>query len=187
MSKINQQPVPMKELVEDEDAVVEGEVLSTEVKLLKENKYTILLFNLTDLTSSIQCKKFFRATSRRRLGRSKGQNYRVRDNYAFDTYAKSFIFNVTDMAPVEKKKVMDTSERKRVELHLHTNMSAQGRHYAGGGLCAPGGGMGHKAIAITDHGVVQAFPEAANAAKKCGIKVVYGMEAYMVDDRKKGL
>lgn len=186
VSKINQQPVPMKELVEDEDAVVEGEVLSTEVKLLKENKYTILLFNLTDLTSSIQCKKFFRGDQSQTAGEiKKGQNYRVRGNYAFDTYAKSFIFNVTDMAPVEKKKVMDTSERKRVELHLHTNMSAQDGITPAADYVRRAAEWGHRAIAITDHGVVQAFPEAANAAKKCGIKVLYGMEAYMVDDSKK--
>jgi len=185
-SAIQEPPAPMSALLHDSEAVVEGEVIQSEVKLLKEGKYTVLLFNLTDFTSSVQCKKFFRGDNSQEAGEIKtGQRYRVRGNYTFDSYAKSYILSVVEMAPVEKKDVMDNSPDKRVELHLHTNMSAMDGITSASDYIARAAKWGHKAIAITDHGVVQAFPEAAGAAKKCGVKVIYGMEAYMVDDSKR--
>ena len=79
----------------------------------------------------------------------------------------------------------DTAEVKRVELHLHSNMSAMDGITSMDEYCAYAKALGHKAIAITDHAVVQAYPEAASAAKKNKIKMIYGCEMYMVDDELK--
>ena len=76
----------------------------------------------------------------------------------------------------------DTAEVKRVELHLHSNMSAMDGITSMDEYCAYAKALGHKAIALTDHAVVQAYPEAASAAKKNKIKMIYGCELYMVDD-----
>ena len=77
---------------------------------------------------------------------------------------------------------MDTAEEKRVELHLHTTYECYGWNYSSTKLVERAAKWGHTAIAITDHGVVQAFPEAMDAAKKHKIKVIYGVEGYLVDD-----
>ena len=73
-------------------------------------------------------------------------------------------------------------EEKRVELHAHTTMSLMDATVSASRLVKQAADWGHKAVAITDHAVVQAFPEAYQASKKYGIKVLYGLEANIVDD-----
>ena len=77
---------------------------------------------------------------------------------------------------------LDLANEKRVELHAHTQMSSMDGIVSVSSLIERAAKWGHPAIAITDHGVVQAYPDAAAAAKKYGIKVIYGIEAYLVDD-----
>ena len=108
-----------------------------------------------------------------------------------DNFSKSFngkpelIFNVTDANKTEKTKKIDKSEKKRVELHLHTNMSSMDAITDPADYIKRASEWGHKAIAITDHGVVQSFPFAQTAGSTYGVKVIYGMEAYMYDDEKR--
>ena len=86
-----------------------------------------------------------------------------------------------------KKKRVDKAERKRVELHAHTQISEMDAVDSPTSLVTQAAEWGHPAVAITDHGVVQGFPDAMDAAKATGIKVIYGMEAYLVDDLKEAV
>ena len=88
----------------------------------------------------------------------------------------------TDIAVISKKARKDNAEKKRVELHLHTNMSAMDALIPPDVAVKTAQKWGHPAVAITDHGNVQGFPEAMLAADKCGMKVIYGLEAYFVND-----
>ena len=99
-----------------------------------------------------------------------------------DTYMHTYLINARAVTEIEKIEKQDNAPEKRVELHLHTNMSAMDGMTSAKELVSRAIAWGHKAIAITDHGVVQAFPEACNTAAKAGIKIIYGMEGYLVDD-----
>ena len=87
----------------------------------------------------------------------------------------------TDIAIISKRTRKDTAEKKRVELHLHTNMSSMDALIPPDVAVKTAQKWGHPAVAITDHGNVQGFPEAMLASDKCGMKVIYGMEAYFVN------
>ena len=108
---------------------------------------------------------------------------RVQGEVQFDKYAKEINIMakaiMTAQAPPPR---MDTAEEKRVELHLHTQMSSMDGVTPVKTYIKRAIEWGHKAIAITDHGVVQAFPDAMNAADKSDLKVIYGVEAYLIDD-----
>ena len=107
---------------------------------------------------------------------------KVRGEASYDTYAKEVVVMARDIIKLKKIERMDTAEEKRVELHLHTQMSAMDGISPTSKLVERAAKWGHCAVAITDHGVVQAFPEAMDAAKKNKIKVIYGVEGYLVDD-----
>ena len=84
--------------------------------------------------------------------------------------------------PVNKEIRLDNAEEKRVELHLHTNMSELDALTKVGDYIARAAHWGHKAIALTDHAVVHSFPDAHSAGKKNGVKILYGLEAYFIND-----
>ena len=107
---------------------------------------------------------------------------KVRGEAIMIPYAKEVVIMARDIIKLKKIERMDTAEEKRVELHLHTQMSAMDGISSTSKLIERAAKWGHTAIAITDHGVVQAFPEAMDAAKKHKIKVIYGVEGYLVDD-----
>ena len=113
-----------------------------------------------------------------------GTNVRVRGAAYFDEFNKAMAVKAhyIDLLPPDEVE-KDTCEKKRVELHLHSNMSTQDgiTHMIDYARYAKG--MGHTAMAITDHAVVQGYPDAQEAGKKTGLKMLYGVEFYMVDDR----
>ena len=113
-----------------------------------------------------------------------GSNIRIKGKIDLDRNAKKdpivvcHYFYLLPPNPLRE----DTSEEKRVELHLHTKMSEMDGIATIDDYCKLAKHMGHKAIAVTDHGCVQAFPEAQAAAKKYGLKMLYGCEIYLIDD-----
>ena len=163
--------------------IVEGEIFSVEIKELNGGK-KLAIINITDYTNSITVKVFERKNQNSSLEElfSKGQLVRIRGDVVYDKFIRENIIMLTDAIEIEKVEKKDLYENKRVELHLHTQMSAMDGTSSITNMIKKAAKWGHKAIAVTDHGVVQAFPEAMDAGKKFGIKVIYGMEGYLVDD-----
>lgn len=178
-------PKPIKEcLPEDGEVVVWGDVFSLETRESKDGRYSIINFNITDYTSSYPVKVFGEKKKCEDLVENlkDGKTVLVRGAINMDTYMHTYLINARAVTEIEKIEKQDNAPKKRVELHLHTNMSAMDGMTSAKELVSRAIAWGHKAIAITDHGVVQAFPEACNTAAKAGIKIIYGMEGYLVDD-----
>lgn len=182
-------PVPLRELNRPSRNIVAlGEVFASEVKENRNGDKIIFEFAITDCDSSIYCKMVLEVgedgiTSQ--IG--SGDVLAVKGSLRFDKYANELILNAADIAKIKKIGRMDKSEDKRVELHLHTCMSSMDAIIPPEDVIKLAQKWGHKAIAITDHGNVQAFPRAMYAAEKTGMKVIYGMEAYYVDDTERAL
>ncbi len=178
-------PKPINEcLPEDGEVVVWGDVFSLETRESKDGRYSIINFNITDYTSSYPVKVFGERKKCEELvaNLKDGKTVLVRGAINMDTYMHTYLINARAVTEIEKIEKQDNAPEKRVELHLHTNMSAMDGMTSAKELVSRAIAWGHKAIAITDHGVVQAFPEACNTAAKAGIKIIYGMEGYLVDD-----
>ena len=113
----------------------------------------------------------------------RGVNVRIRGVAYQDEFNKQLMIrgHFIDLLPPDEPR-KDYSEVKRVELHCHTQLSVQDGVSSIEAICDTAKKMGHTALAITDHGVVQGFPEAQAAAKATGIKMLYGCEFYMIDD-----
>ncbi len=187
-SKIKSKPVPLSGIsIEDGNVTVWGKIFSLDMRDTKDGKRKIINFNITDKTSSYTVKIFEAVQNCEQLvaGLANGKVIMLRGHVEYDDYIKTYCIKVNSIMIIEEIPVKDTAEEKRVELHMHTNMSAMDGMTSAAKLVARAAKWGHKAVAITDHGVVQAYPEAAAAAKENGIKVIYGMEGYFVDDSVK--
>ena len=177
---------------DDTEIACWGEVFGLEVKPIntKRGKSNMVNFSFSDHTNSLcACVKFVDDRALAELAPLKdGAFILANGSYEFDNYKKEFILNVRAMALLQKYTEKDEHEgEKRVELHCHTNMSAKDAVSSADAIVRQAYEWGHKAIAITDHGVVQAYPAAAGAVKairKSGgdFKVIYGVESYFVDD-----
>ncbi|WP_297631373.1 PolC-type DNA polymerase III [uncultured Clostridium sp.] len=181
---IKDEPITIDEIDETSGYVaIIGEVFKTETIETRTGK-TILTFFVTDYTSSITVKCFLKEKEKEEVLENvkKGLYCKVRGEAIYDTYAREVVIMGRDIVRMKKIERMDGSTEKRVELHLHTNMSTMDGMTPASKLVERAAKWGHKAIAITDHGGVQAFPDAQSAAKKNGIKAIYGVEGYLVDD-----
>ncbi|MGL5718175.1 MAG: PolC-type DNA polymerase III, partial [Paraclostridium sp.] len=160
-----------------------GEVFDIEVKELRNGK-VLLIAAVTDYTSSISCKLFLNDMNKDKVLEevTKGSYLKIKGDALYDNYQRELTMTISGIKKEEKQERKDTSDVKRVELHAHTQMSSMDAICSTKALIERAAKWGHPAIAITDHGVVQAFPEAMGAAKKHGIKVIYGVEGYLVED-----
>ena len=188
---------PMIEISGDDTEICcWGEVFETEVRTIntKRGEANIFTFSFSDHTNSLTASMFM---DPKRMGEvapvKKGEFILVNGGYEFDNYKKEFIVKPRAIALLQKYTETDDYEgEKRVELHCHTNMSAKDAVSGAGDIINQAFKWGHKAIAITDHGVVQAYPAAAGAVKKIrkgggDFKVIYGVESYFVDDIKEDI
>jgi len=181
--EIKAKPISIKDVsAETDEVVIEGEIFSIDFKELKSK--VLMVFDITDYTSSILVKTFLTEEKYEILKDEidVGTFVRLRGNVIYDKYEGDLVIDLKDLELIPPKKRMDLSEEKRVELHLHTQMSTLDAVPSATEVIKRAAEWGHKAVAITDHAVVQAFPEAMEASREYGVKVIYGMEGYMVDD-----
>jgi DNA polymerase-3 subunit alpha (Gram-positive type) len=177
------------DIIEEETKVlVHGKVFEKEKRELKGGKILVTI-SITDLTDSIGVKLFLTKKDFEQLYESIdiNQYYAFEGTIRYDTFGKELILFPNAINKLDVKEVVreDNSPEKRVELHLHTNMSEMDGITPVKDLIARAKEWGHSAVAITDHGVIQAFPDAMDAAKAHDIKVIYGVEGYLFDDMSK--
>lgn len=149
----------------------------------------MLLFSLADSTEGINCKVFINdhdgyemVLGRLKKSAKAGAMVKVRGAVRYDTYSNDYGIVPDSLMLVDVEARRDTAEEKRVELHCHTNMSSMDAVTSAKALIKTAARWGWQSIAITDHGCVQAFPDAMSAAQDTGIKVIYGVEGYLVGD-----
>ena len=204
--EIASEPTPIVDITPESGRVtIRGKVLNVETRESKDGSMLILNFAVTDLTSSIRCVAFLRYRGGGRRGAPRedeapiapeekeeakniaaqikpGAGIMVRGLAKYDNFHKETTVSADDISHAELPVREDNAEEKRVELHMHTNMSTMDAISSVSALMERAARWGHKAIAVTDHGVVQSYPEAFGAAKKYGIKLIPGVEAYLTDD-----
>ncbi|MBQ8078073.1 MAG: PolC-type DNA polymerase III [Eubacterium sp.] len=182
---IRELPKPIKDVKYDDGVItVWGDILKSECRDTRRGDSKILTFDISDYTSSITVKIFDRNDVVAPILKTieAGGTLIINGSYQFDKFSNESVLRPNSIEKVQKAEKMDTAEEKRVELHLHTTMSDMDGMTAPKELVKRAAKWGHKAIAVTDHGVVQALPEAYSAAKANGIKLILGMEGYLVDD-----
>ncbi|MCC8122875.1 MAG: PolC-type DNA polymerase III [Oscillospiraceae bacterium] len=181
--EIKKQPTPMRLLELDMgNVVVEGDVFYVDHKELKKRGAWVVCFDMTDYTNSIRVNKFFLGDEALPIvnGVKKGQHLLVQGRLNIDRFTGDMVLEPIAITLGEKPVKTDDAPEKRVELHLHTRMSAMDALTDTRAVVQRAEQWGHRAVAITDHGVAQSFPDAWHAAKD--IKVIYGVEAYYVND-----
>ncbi|MBD8925561.1 MAG: PHP domain-containing protein, partial [[Eubacterium] rectale] len=169
------------------EVVIKGQILSVETRNIRNEK-TIIIFAVTDFTDTIMLKLFVRTEDVPEITKdvADGKFIKVKGVVTVDKYDSDL--SITSIAGIKKipdftTKREDTAAEKRVELHCHTKMSDMDGVSDVKDIVKCAMRWGHKAIAITDHGDVQAFPD-ANHTVDDKFKVIYGVEAYLVDDTK---
>lgn len=170
------------------DVVIDGMIRKVDT-IETRTKKTIITFQITDFTDTIVVKLFPRKGEIEQLKLfdhiKEGNNIRLKGTVLFDEFDKEVrIVSVKGMKDIEPFVIprKDNAKAKRVELHAHTQMSDNDALTDCKKMVKRAKDWGHQAIAVTDHGVVQAFPDAASEIKNDDIKVIYGCEVYLVDD-----
>ena len=181
---IKRRPVPMGSLELDMDTVVvEGDVFFVEHRDLKKRGAWVISFDVTDYTGSIRVTKFMPREEGQPIvdGVKKGQRLQIQGRLTINRFDNDMVLEPQLICQVEKPKKEDKAPQKRVELHLHTKMSTMDALTDTKAVISRAIDWGHPAIAVTDHGVVQSFPDAWSAAKS-KIKVLLGVEAYYINN-----
>lgn len=169
---------------EQKNIIVEGGIYNINFRTFNTgtNLYT---FDIADDNEGISCKVFAKqpeAIAEIKDFLQEGKRVKIRGEVRFDRYTNDFCLMPMEMMATKVIVREDNATEKRVELHVHTHMSNMDAVVSAKELINTAIKWGWPAIAITDHGVVQAFPEAMSAAEGKDIKVIYGVEAYLTDD-----
>lgn len=183
---INSEPTKISDInLQSGNVVIKGTIFNINVKEIKGNRL-ILTFDIYDGTDSITAKCFFSEKQNRSiLDVLKEDDYgMLQGDVIYDSFSKCMVIMFRSFTLLRKEVRMDNSKEKRVELHLHTQMSSMDGISSVKKLFNRAKEWGHKAIAITDHGVVQGFPEAMYLGKELDLKVIYGVEGYLIDDKQ---
>lgn len=186
---INEEPIPIPEalLTRGKRVVIFGDIFASETRDIKGDR-RIMTYQITDFNGSVTVKLFDSIEKLEKLPLKelkKGGSIIIAGKIEDDPFQHEPVFRPDSIVKRKRKQKKDTAAKKRVELHCHTNMSAMDAVSDAGSLIRRAHDWGHPAIAITDHGVVQGFPDAMNAVsalKDPNFKVIYGCEAYVVND-----
>lgn len=182
--------VKMSEIdVDSGKTAVEGLVFYAEEKKLNNRGKTIYTFDMTDGTGSVRCVKVLPDEECAQLIEAvkEGSYVMVQGVANYSTFERDVVISPSAVVEAKRQVRQDTAGEKRVELHLHTCMSAMDGLTDTAAAVQTAARWGHKAIAITDHGVAQSFPDAMHAQQKLrdkgqDIKIIYGVEAYCVNN-----
>ena len=195
---IDNDPIKMSLLLgEDNDVTVEGYIFGVDYFESNKSNFKIITLKFTDETDSIACKVFCKEDEEyERLCKELkvGKWFKIRGNTKKDSFSHDeLVLNARDIMPIdhEEEKIIDDAEEKRIELHVHTKMSQMDGVADEEKIVKQAMEWGHKAIAITDHNGVQAFPHVYNLVKGYNkgksddekFKALYGTELVMVDDK----
>ncbi len=161
--------------------IIEGEIFGKDSRTVTKDRKLASLF-VTDKRASICVKAFLMNEKWNHIAENlpDGTHVKIKGKAQWDRFDNSVTVMADSIERADKRERTDTYPKKRVELHCHTKMSAMDGLNETAALVKTAEKWGHKAIAITDHGVVQAFPDAAQAAEN--IKIIYGCEGYLVND-----
>ena len=182
---IKKAPINMNELNQDSGrVVVEGDVFEVTSRKLKKRDGAMLCFDMTDLTGSIRVVKFLHPEDDQSLINkvNVGDHLKVNGYVSFSRYEEDIVLEPKDIVLGKKKIRPDEAEEKRVELHVHTRFSTLDALTDPAEIVKRAAYWGHPAIAVTDHGGLQAFPDMWKAGRKHGVKIIYGCEGYLVND-----
>ncbi len=180
-----EKPTPLKDVtLESGRIAVTGEVFSCDSREIPKCSAVVLSFDISDGTGSIRVSRFMRDENAKSVAEAikPGMYLSVLGEVGLDRYYKDITLDPKSIVEVKKEERQDTfKEGRRVELHLHTQMSAMDALTDTKAVVKRAIAWGHPAIAITDHGVCQSFPDAMHAAGD-KIKILYGVEGYYVND-----
>lgn len=187
LTKIN--VVPINTISADSgSAMIWGDIFAIDIRTTRDNKKYIVSIMITDYTGSMTVKLIDTIEACKPIEMLKsGKTIIVKGDVQFDRYDNELVVMAKSISTGEKVRIVDNAPTKRVELHLHTNMSDMDGICPAGDLINRAYEWGMTSMAITDHGVAQAFPDAMNAVNKIHkaggkFKVIYGCEGYLVDD-----
>ena len=182
-------PVPIGTLgLDSGSAVIWGDIFSMDCRDTRDKNHFIMSIAITDYTGSINLKIFDELSLKPKLGDLKpGMTVLVQGDISYDKYDRDMVMRPRHINTVKKNVLTDDAPVKRVELHLHTTMSAMDGVSTAEDLVKRAHSWGHPAVAVTDHGVVQAFPEVMNTVEKIrkddpDFKAIYGVEGYFIND-----
>jgi len=188
-NKIGKMPKKISEVHFDDGRVaVWGDVFGIDIRDTRDKRSKIINFNIKDETGAYPVKLFQPTAAVKDLcdKLKNGLTVIILGDVIYDNYKREYLLDAKAIASVKKITRTDDAEEKRVELHLHSNMSMMDGMTDAGKLVARAAAWGHKAVAITDHGVLQGYPAAFEAGQSNGIKVIYGVESYIYDDLREG-
>ena len=169
-------------LKEESSVLIEGTLIFKDRKALKSGK-NLEIVHVTDYNNTLAAKQFLDTKDKGFAFVEIGDQVRIKGYMRYDKFERENILFTNafeKIQPTEKRK--DDEPVKRIEFHCHTNMSSMDGISSTESLFKRASEMGHKALAITDDGVVQAFPDAYKYSEKYKIKAIYGMEGYLVND-----
>ena len=180
------QPCRLRDIEKFRKVLVEGKIFKIEDRVTKKGR-KIRKIEFTDLSDSISTTLFEgkKMTADEMAKYDVGVKIKVEGRPEHDDFSHGELvlsYDKIEILPPDPERE-DTYPRKRIELHLHTKMSAFDGVASMADYCKAAKRFGHTAIAVTDHGVAQDYPEAQKAGKKYGMKIIYGSELYMVDDK----
>ena len=182
---IKEKPLPLSQVDgETGQTTVWGDIVRKESVTSKDGRWEIFSIDITDYTSSNTLKLILPSDKKEDVEQlNEGDTLVVRGDAAFDKYEHDVTIRPVAITLTKKKRKTDDAPVKRVELHLHSNMSTMDGMNGSAELAKLAHAWGHRAMAITDHGVVQGFPDAMYASEKWDdFRMIYGLEAYFVND-----